>query len=137
MAQATTRSLRERGGRVRPPLHPSTAGEILCFEDAAVVDLMACDRVGNRADADFVVVGDAAAGPGCLVKIPQERQRSAANSDVIFDHFGQRTIREGTVADIVVLFESFDGRAIAAADTQGAIGKDAFAVADVSEDLLD
>ena len=97
---------------------------------------MACDGVGDRTDADFVFVGDTAARPSWLVKISQERQRRAANGDIVFNQFRQRTIGEGCVADVVVLFESFNRGAIATADPQGAIGEDAFGIADVPENFL-
>ena len=101
------------------------------------MDFVACDGVGDCAHAYLVIVGDAAAGPGCLVEIPKKSQRGATYGDVFLDQFGQKTIGEGTVADVVVLFESFDGSAIAAADAECAIGEDAFGIADVAENFFD
>src|ERR1700752_915850 len=81
-------------------------GEIFFFENAAVVEFVAGGDVGEGADADFVVVGDAATHPGVLVEIAKECQRGAADGDVVFDDFGERTRGEGAVADVVVLLEA-------------------------------
>ncbi len=47
-------------------------GEILLFQDSAVVEFVAGDCIGQGADGHFVVVGDAAPGPGLLVQIAEQ-----------------------------------------------------------------
>ena len=98
------------------------SGEIFFFENAAVVEFVPGGDVSQGADADFVVVGDAAAHPGLLVEIAKERQRSAADGDIVFDDFGQRTRGEGAVADVVVLLETGQRSAVSARDAQSSDG---------------
>jgi hypothetical protein len=47
-------------------------GEVLLFQDSAVVEFVAGDCIGQRADGHFIVVGDAAPGPGFLVQIAEQ-----------------------------------------------------------------
>jgi len=109
--------------------------EILFFQDAAVVEFVAGGDIAESADGYFLLVGDAAAGPGLLVEIPQQGQRGAPDGDVVFDDFGKR--HPGSVADIVILLETFDGRAISARDVESPIGEDALGIANMPEYFLD
>lgn len=47
----------------------STADEILFFQDAPVMQFVACRQVGNSSDRYFVFIRDAPACPGCFVEI--------------------------------------------------------------------
>lgn len=73
-----------QGRRGRLPLHmlfhyvaPDTClgrggFEVTLFKNAAVVQVVSGQRVGDSADADFVVVGDALARPGFGLKVAQQ-----------------------------------------------------------------
>src|SRR3954462_11150230 len=117
-------------------VHPDvglSGREILFFQDAAVVQFVACNGVRDGADAYFVLVGDAVAHPGLLVQVAQQGQRCPADCNVVFAEFAEGTNREGTVGDVVVLLETLDRSTISAGDPQGAVGKDAFGIADVAQ----
>src|SRR5215831_3294798 len=118
---------------MRPPPRNKLFGEILFFEDPAVVEFVACGQVGDGADTEFGVVRYAASRPGWFVQIAIERQRGAADGDVILDQVSDRAMREGAVLYVVVLLKTGQRGAIAAGDTEGAIGKNSLAVADVAE----
>ncbi len=100
------------------------------------MQLMACDDVSQRPHGDFILVRDAAPPPCGFVKIAQQRNSGAAYGDEVFHQIGQRTLRERSIAHVVVLLEAFDGSGVSARDAQGAVGEDALGVADVSEDFL-
>ena len=57
----------ERTKCVRP--YTELFHEVFFFEDAAVVEFVAGDHVGEGADAYLIVAGDAAAEPGLVVEI--------------------------------------------------------------------
>ena len=111
-------------------------GEIFLFEDAAVVEFVAGGDVGQGADADSRSCWRCRGASRLLVEVAEQRQRGAADGDVVFDDFGERTRGERAVANVVVLLEAFDGRAVSAGDAQSAVGEDAFGVADVAEDFF-
>jgi hypothetical protein len=46
-------------------------GKVFLFQNPAVMQFMAGNDVGNCADRDFALVGDAATRPGRFVKIPK------------------------------------------------------------------
>src|SRR5437764_13061032 len=97
--------------------------EILFFQDAAMMEFVASGDIGESADGYFLLVGDAAAGPGLLVEVPQQGQRGAPDGDIVFDDFGER--HTGSGADIVILLETFEGCAISAGELDGPRGDDA------------
>ena len=100
------------------------------------MQLMPRDDVGQRAHADCILAGDAEPRPRLFIEVAKQRQRGAANGDEVLDQIGQRTLRKRTVADVVVLFEAFEGCGVGARDAEGAVGKDALGIADVAEDFL-
>jgi len=111
--------------------------EVFLLEDPAMVQFVSGDEISDSAGADLILVCDAAALPGCFVQIAQQRECGASDGDVVLDHVGERALGERAVADVVVLLEAFDRRPVTAGDAQGAIGKDALGIADVSENFFD
>src|SRR5271166_6155098 len=101
-----------------------------------MMQFVAGDDIGKGSDAHLILIGYAAAAPGSAVEIAKQGNRGAADSDVVLDQIGQGTVRPGAVANIVVLLVAFDRSGIAARNTQGAVGHDAFGIVDVSENLL-
>ena len=79
-----------------------------------MMQLMARDDISQRPHADFILVGNAAPRPRGLVEIAQQRKRGAAHGDEVFDQIGQRTMRERTVAYVVILLEAFEGSSVGA-----------------------
>src|SRR5579872_188816 len=110
--------------------------EIFFLQNAAMMEFVASNGISDGAHADLVFVGDAAAKPCRFVEIAQQSQGGPANGDVVVDQFRKWATVERPVAHIVVLLEAFDGRAVAARDTQGAISEDTLGVADMAEHLF-
>jgi hypothetical protein len=88
--------------------------QILFFQNFSMMQFVAGDHICQRADGDFVLAGDAATGPGCFVEIAKQRDRGAADGNVILDEIFERTARERAIADVIVLLESCEGRLISA-----------------------
>ena len=61
--RATHRSQRARNGL------SAVRGKVFLFQNPAVVQFMAGNDVGKRADRDFILVGKASTRPGRFVKI--------------------------------------------------------------------
>src|ERR1700751_6106076 len=100
------------------------------------MQLMSCDDEGQRTSTDVVLVCSADAGSGVSIKMQKKCQRCLANGSELINQISQRALAEVAGANVIVLFESFDRRLVAASDPQGAVGHDALCVIDVAQDFL-
>ena len=127
------RSITGRPGRLWLGL--ATGEKVLFLQNLSMVQLMSCDGVSQGAYRHFILAGHAAARPGLLVEIAQQREGGAADRDVILNDFRQGGVREGAVTDVVILLEAFHRRLVAAGNAQGAVGEDALGVGSSRVDL--
>src|ERR1039458_1000392 len=123
------------GGRARTPVSPSLF-QILLLNNSSMMQFVSGDDIGQGTHGDLVLVGHAAAGPGGFVEIAKQRDGGSSDSDVVLDQVGQRTAREGGVADVVVLLEAFDRSRVTTRNAQGAVAHDALGIVDVAKHFL-
>src|SRR5258708_34014868 len=110
--------------------------KVFLFKDDAVMECMPGDDESHSEDGDFLAAGGAAAEPGRVIEGADQSDVGAANGGEFLEQLGKFAGRGVRNFYIVVLFESWERRLIAAGDAKQAVGEDPFSVVDVTKTLL-
>src|SRR6266496_1894273 len=94
------------------------------------------DGVGQSAGGNLLLVGNATAGGGFGIEIPEEVQSRPANVAEFGEQIGQRALAKPSVGHVVVLLEAFDGSLVSAGDAQGAVAQNALGVREMAHNFL-
>src|SRR5258705_8922593 len=111
-------------------------GKVALFQDVAMVQLVSGDDKCQGTYTDFFLVSGAPSCPIASTQVAKKGERCGAHAFEFLDQVLKAEIEKWAVADVVILFETREGRPIVARDAQGAIGHDAFGVNQMAHDFL-
>src|SRR5438067_1769910 len=105
---------------------PVLCAQIFFLQHFSMMQFVSGNDVGQCSDGDGIVVGGSATGANLGIDMPEQVHGCSAHVNKFFDQIVQRAIAKVTAADEVVLLKSRKRRLVAAGNTQGPIGHNAF-----------